>query len=97
MLQIAPVPIPLLFLFILMLDGHLEITVLPNVCAVFLTCLKSQLVTLYGDTKFDLIVVTPLHLNISIDKGTDIRPDTTVHFIANQPLVLVHYRTIIRL
>jgi hypothetical protein len=97
MLQIAPVLIPLLFLCILVLYGHLEITVLLNVHSVFLTCLKSQLITPYGDPKFDLIVVILLGLNISIDKGTDIPPNTTVHFIATQPLVLVHYRTIVRL
>jgi hypothetical protein len=89
-LQIALVLIPFLFLFILVLDGHLEITALPNVHAVFLTCLKSQLVTLRGDKKFDLLVVILLRLNISIDKGTDILPDTTVHCIATQPFVLVH-------
>lgn len=89
-MQIALVLIPLLFLFILVLDGHLEITVLLIVHAVFLTSLKSHLVTLYGDKKFDLLVVILLHLNISIDKGTDILPNTTVRCIATQPLVLVH-------
>ena len=95
MLQITPVLNPLLFLFILVLDGHLEITVLLHVHAVFLTCPKSKLVTLYADTKFDLAVVILLCLSINIEKGTGIQPNTTVHFIANQPLVLVHYRTII--
>ena len=47
--------------------------------------------------KFDLMVVILLCLNISIDKGTDIMPNTTVHFIATQPHVLDHYRTIVRL
>jgi len=96
MLQIAPVLIPLLFLCILVLDGHLEIAVLLNVHAVSLTCPKSQLVTLCGDKKFDLIVVILLLLNISIDMGTDIPPNTTVRFVTTQPLVLVHYRTIVR-
>jgi hypothetical protein len=81
MLQIAPVLIPLLFFCILVLDGHLEITVLMIVHAVFFTCPKSQIFTLYGDAKFDLIVVILLRLNISINKGMDILPNTTVHII----------------
>jgi hypothetical protein len=81
MLQIAPVLIPLLFLCILVLDGHLEITVSMIVHALFLTCPKSQLFALYGDKKFDLIVVISLRLNIIINKGTGILPNTTVHII----------------
>jgi hypothetical protein len=91
MLQLAPVFIPLLFVCILVPDGHLEFTVLLNVHAVFSTCLKSQLVTLYGDMKFDLMLVN--HVTFSIDEGTDILPHTTVHYIATMPCVLVHYRT----
>jgi hypothetical protein len=62
MLQIAPVLIPVLFLCILVPDRHLEFTVLLNVRAVFLMCLKSQLVTLDGDMKFDLMLVIMLRL-----------------------------------
>jgi hypothetical protein len=51
---------------------------------------KPATVTLYGDTKFDLMVVIQLCLNVSIDKCADVPPDTTVHSSATQPHVSVH-------
>jgi hypothetical protein len=46
---------------------------------------------------FNLMLVIPLRLNISIDKYTDFPSNTAVHFIAAQLHASVHYRNIIRL